>query len=128
MKWQGKPVFVGNDANSVNLSELRDPQADSDRASNPTYLIVIGMCTHLGCVPLPEAGDCGGRFCPRHGSHYGISGHVRKKPLKNLSTFTCGSDITLMASSNDKTKKGTYLSHRIRTMMITHLQLSDVFL
>ncbi|KAG0613251.1 hypothetical protein M758_6G088000 [Ceratodon purpureus] len=87
VKWRGKPVFVRNRseddiklANSVNLSELRDPQVDSDRASNPTYLIVVGVCTHLGCVPLPGAGDYGGWFCPCHGSHYDISGRIRKGP------------------------------------------------
>jgi ubiquinol-cytochrome c reductase iron-sulfur subunit len=92
VKWRGKPVFVRNRtqddiklANSVNLSQLRDPQTDAARASNPTYLIVIGVCTHLGCVPLPGAGDYGGWFCPCHGSHYDISGRIRKGPApRNL--------------------------------------------
>lgn len=92
VKWRGKPVFVRHRteadiklANSVNLAELRDPQPDSARAINPTWLIVIGVCTHLGCVPLPGAGDYGGWFCPCHGSHYDISGRIRKGPApRNL--------------------------------------------
>ncbi|XP_024390419.1 cytochrome b-c1 complex subunit Rieske, mitochondrial isoform X2 [Physcomitrium patens] len=92
VKWRGKPVFVRNRteadiklANSVSLSELRDPETDEARATNPTYLIVVGVCTHLGCVPLPGAGDYGGWFCPCHGSHYDISGRIRKGPApRNL--------------------------------------------
>ena len=62
------------------MGDLRDPQSDNDRALNPSYLIVLGVCTHLGCVPLPGAGDYGGWFCPCHGSHYDISGRIRKGP------------------------------------------------
>ena len=53
-------------------------QADSERVINPEWLIVVGVCTHLGCVPLPGAGDYGGWFCPCHGSHYDSSGRIRK--------------------------------------------------
>ncbi|XP_030450472.1 cytochrome b-c1 complex subunit Rieske-4, mitochondrial-like [Syzygium oleosum] len=87
VKWRGKPVFIRRRteediklANSVDLSSLRDPQPDSDRAKNPEWLILIGVCTHLGCIPLPNAGDFGGWFCPCHGSHYDISGRIRKGP------------------------------------------------
>ncbi|CAI5947277.1 unnamed protein product [Closterium sp. NIES-64] len=87
VKWRGKPVFIRRrtpadvaKANDVNLSELRDPEPDSARAPNPEWLVVIGVCTHLGCVPLPNAGDYGGWFCPCHGSHYDISGRIRKGP------------------------------------------------
>jgi ubiquinol-cytochrome c reductase iron-sulfur subunit len=87
VKWRGKPVFVRHrtpedieKANEVNLSELRDPEDDSARVKNPEWLVVVGVCTHLGCVPLPNAGDYGGWFCPCHGSHYDISGRVRKGP------------------------------------------------
>ncbi|KAJ7541958.1 hypothetical protein O6H91_10G083000 [Diphasiastrum complanatum] len=87
VKWRGKPVFIRRRteddvklANSVNLSELRDPQPDSDRVLNPEWLVLIGVCTHLGCVPLPNAGDYHGWFCPCHGSHYDISGRIRKGP------------------------------------------------
>ncbi|KAK9272627.1 hypothetical protein L1049_003003 [Liquidambar formosana] len=87
VKWRGKPVFIRHRteediklANSVDLSTLRDPQPDSERVKNPEWLIVVGVCTHLGCIPLPNAGDFGGWFCPCHGSHYDISGRIRKGP------------------------------------------------
>lgn len=87
VKWRGKPVFIRHRtdeeiqaANSTPLSELRDPQPDTDRATDPKYLIVVGVCTHLGCVPIAGAGDYDGWFCPCHGSHYDISGRIRKGP------------------------------------------------
>ncbi|KAG5520514.1 hypothetical protein RHGRI_033183 [Rhododendron griersonianum] len=87
VKWRGKPVFIRRRteddiklANSVDLSSLRDPQDDSTRVKNPEWLVVVGVCTHLGCIPLPNAGDFGGWFCPCHGSHYDISGRIRKGP------------------------------------------------
>ncbi|XP_030953428.1 cytochrome b-c1 complex subunit Rieske-4, mitochondrial-like [Quercus lobata] len=87
VKWRGKPVFIRRRteediklANSVDISSLRDPQPDSERVKNPEWLIVVGVCTHLGCIPLPNAGDFGGWFCPCHGSHYDISGRIRKGP------------------------------------------------
>ncbi|XP_021762450.1 cytochrome b-c1 complex subunit Rieske-4, mitochondrial-like [Chenopodium quinoa] len=87
VKWRGKPVFIRRRtdddvklANSVDLGSLRDPQKDEERVKNPEWLVVIGVCTHLGCIPLPNAGDYGGWFCPCHGSHYDISGRIRKGP------------------------------------------------
>mmetsp|Transcript_778 Transcript_778/g.1659 ORF Transcript_778/g.1659 Transcript_778/m.1659 type:complete len:266 (+) Transcript_778:98-895(+) len=87
IKWRGKPVFIRRrtaseiaDAEAVDVSSLRDPQTDSERAVNPEWLITLGVCTHLGCVPLPNAGDFGGWFCPCHGSHYDVSGRIRKGP------------------------------------------------
>lgn len=87
VKWRGKPVFIRRRteddvklANSVDLASLRDPQKDEERVKNPEWLVVIGVCTHLGCIPLPNAGDYGGWFCPCHGSHYDISGRIRKGP------------------------------------------------
>lgn len=87
VKWRGKPVFIRRRtesdikmANSVDVSSLRDPQEDSARVKNPEWLIVVGVCTHLGCIPLPNAGDFGGWFCPCHGSHYDVSGRIRKGP------------------------------------------------
>ncbi|KAM0947135.1 putative quinol--cytochrome-c reductase [Dioscorea sansibarensis] len=87
VKWRGKPVFIRRRteediklANSVDLSTLRDPQEDSARVKNPEWLVVVGVCTHLGCIPLPNAGDFGGWFCPCHGSHYDVSGRIRKGP------------------------------------------------
>ncbi|KAL8134505.1 cytochrome b-c1 complex subunit Rieske-2, mitochondrial-like [Apium graveolens] len=87
VKWRGKPVFIRHRtkedikaATSVDVGSLRDPQEDGVRVKNPEWLVVIGVCTHLGCIPLPNAGDFGGWFCPCHGSHYDISGRVRKGP------------------------------------------------
>lgn len=87
VKWRGKPVFIRRrtekdieEANSVDISTLRDPEKDEERVKNPEWLVVVGVCTHLGCVPLPNAGDFGGWFCPCHGSHYDISGRIRKGP------------------------------------------------
>ncbi|KAL2193662.1 Rieske [2Fe-2S] iron-sulfur domain-containing protein [Corynascus similis CBS 632.67] len=87
IKWRGKPVFIRHrtaaeieEANSVNVASLRDPQADGDRVKKPEWLVMLGVCTHLGCVPIGEAGDFGGWFCPCHGSHYDISGRIRKGP------------------------------------------------
>ncbi|KAK3339169.1 ubiquinol-cytochrome c reductase iron-sulfur subunit, mitochondrial [Neurospora tetraspora] len=87
IKWRGKPIFIRHrtqaeieEANKVNVSILRDPQPDSERVKKPEWLVMIGVCTHLGCVPIGEAGDYGGWFCPCHGSHYDISGRIRKGP------------------------------------------------
>jgi len=74
------------EAESVDINKLRDPQADSDRVQRPEWLIMLGVCTHLGCVPIGESGDFGGWFCPCHGSHYDVSGRIRKGPAPlNLS-------------------------------------------
>ena len=99
--WQGKPVFIRNrteeeiaEARAVDLSELPDPLAgnanladgaeatDENRAlsEDGTWLVQMGVCTHLGCVPLGDAGDLGGWFCPCHGSHYDTSGRIRRGP------------------------------------------------
>lgn len=87
IKWRGKPVFIRHrtpdeikEAESVDISKLRDPEADSDRVQRPEWLIMLGVCTHLGCVPIGESGDFGGWFCPCHGSHYDVSGRARKGP------------------------------------------------
>ncbi|KAG0365737.1 hypothetical protein BGZ54_006261 [Gamsiella multidivaricata] len=87
IKWRGKPVFIRHrtqdeieEANSINVAELRDPQTDADRVQKPEWLVMLGVCTHLGCVPIGEAGDYGGWYCPCHGSHYDISGRIRKGP------------------------------------------------
>lgn len=95
--WQGKPVFIKHrtheqiqQAESVEISALIDPQSDKDRAEKPEWLVVIGICTHLGCVPTgtkmsETQGEFGGWFCPCHGSHYDTSGRIRKGPApKNL--------------------------------------------
>jgi len=68
------------EAREEKWEELRDPQSDADRVQRPEWLVMLGVCTHLGCVPIGEAGDYGGWFCPCHGSHYDISGRVRRGP------------------------------------------------
>jgi len=92
VKWRGKPVFVRyrtkeeiKQANEVSLEEMRDPQLDTDRVTNEKYIVLVGVCTHLGCVPLGQKtgdvkGQYGGWFCPCHGSHYDNSGRIRKGP------------------------------------------------
>jgi len=87
IKWRGKPVFVRHrtpddikDAESVDIKALRDPQSDKERVKKPEWLVMLGVCTHLGCVPIGEAGDYNGWFCPCHGSHYDSSGRIRKGP------------------------------------------------
>ena len=113
VKWLGKPVFIRRRteeeitaANDVDLSSLPDNNArndnlgadvdgaDDNRVLTPPegtdaidgeWLVMMGVCTHLGCVPLGDAGDFGGWFCPCHGSHYDTSGRIRKGPApKNL--------------------------------------------
>ena len=85
--WRGKPVFIKrrteeeiSKARNVDLKELKDPEKDEDRAKNPEWLVMLGVCTHLGCVPLGDKGEYGGWFCPCHGSHYDTSGRIRKGP------------------------------------------------
>jgi len=92
--WRGKPVFVRRRtaeeikaAEDVDQSLLRDPQSDADRIvdGKKEWLVVVGICTHLGCVPLGQKpaeikGEYGGWFCPCHGSHYDSSGRIRKGP------------------------------------------------
>ncbi|KAG9124703.1 hypothetical protein FRC07_010562, partial [Ceratobasidium sp. 392] len=87
VKWRGKPVFIRHrtqeeidEANSVDVKSLRDPESDEARTKKPEWLVMLGVCTHLGCVPIGESGDYGGWFCPCHGSHYDISGRIRKGP------------------------------------------------
>ena len=92
--WRKQPVFVRNltpaeiqAANKVPLSELRDPQtlAERTKPGKSNWLITLGVCTHLGCVPLgtgegENRGDYGGYFCPCHGSHYDTAARIRKGP------------------------------------------------
>ena len=92
--WRGKPVFVRHrteaeiaEANSVDVSSLPDPQTDAERLVagpdgnvRPEYLVMVGVCTHFGCIPVGESGDYDGWYCPCHGSHYDTSGRIRKGP------------------------------------------------
>ena len=101
IKWRGNPVFVRHrtakeieEARAVQVDELPDPAArnenlpdsapatDENRVTKdkPQYIVMMGVCTHLGCVPLGTAGDYDGWFCPCHGSHYDTAGRIRKGP------------------------------------------------
>ena len=92
VKWRGKPVFIRHrtaeeiaEAEAVPVADLRDPQADGDRVEDPKWLVMVGVCTHLGCVPKgnkpgDNKGEYGGWFCPCHGSHYDTAGRIRKGP------------------------------------------------
>ncbi|MEE8189046.1 MAG: ubiquinol-cytochrome c reductase iron-sulfur subunit [Kiloniellales bacterium] len=95
--WQGKPVFIRRrtpeeieDAGKVALDDLPDPESDKDRVQKPEWLVMVGICTHLGCIPKGQRagdpkGEFGGWFCPCHGSHYDTSGRIRKGPApRNL--------------------------------------------
>ncbi len=120
VKWRGKPVFIRNRtpeeieaAKAVALGELKDPLArnaniaagapasDIDRSAGEgkeNWLVMVGVCTHLGCVPLGQAGDFGGWFCPCHGSHYDTAGRIRLGPApENLAVpvFQFISDTTI---------------------------------
>ena len=102
-KWRGKPLFIRHRTaqeieteNAVDpatlrfciimilienkLHHFRDPQADSERVKDAEWLVILGVCTHLGCVPIANAGEFGGYYCPCHGSHYDASGRIRKGP------------------------------------------------
>ena len=86
-KWRGKPLFVRHrtdeeieDVRSVDVQSLRDPEDDLERVKNDKWLVLIGVCTHLGCVPISNSGEYGGYYCPCHGSHYDASGRIRKGP------------------------------------------------
>ncbi len=120
VKWRGKPVFIRNrtdkeveEAKQVALTDLKDPvarNANVDPAAEATdiarsagegkenWIVMVGSCTHLGCVPLGQAGDFGGWFCPCHGSHYDTAGRIRKGPApQNLAvpTFAFVSDSVI---------------------------------
>ena len=107
VKWRGKPVFVRHRtpkeieaARAVPLSQLRDPATDASRVEKPEWLVVIGICTHLGCVPLGHQGPYDGWFCPCHGSVYDTSGRIRQGPAPyNLVVptykFTSATKITI---------------------------------
>jgi len=118
VQWRGKPVFIRHrteeeiaQAEAVEVASLRDPQTDAERTTSADgttrqpWLIQIGICTHLGCVPLGNKqgepkGDYGGWFCPCHGSHYDTAGRIRRGPApRNLDlppyVFNSDTDITI---------------------------------
>lgn len=95
--WRGKPIFIRKrtakeieTAKADDAAEMKDPETDANRVQKPEWLVMIGICTHLGCIPLgqkgsDQKGEFDGWFCPCHGSHYDTSGRIRKGPApKNL--------------------------------------------
>ena len=92
VKWRGNPVFIRHrtpkeieTVENTPMGDLIDPQTDQSRVQKPEWLIVVGICTHLGCVPVGHEGAFDGWLCPCHGSQYGASGRVRHGPApKNL--------------------------------------------
>ncbi len=87
VSWRGKPVFIRHrteqeiaHAIDDDAKSMPDPQLDSERVKKSEWLVMIGSCTHLGCIPVDSEGDYGGWYCPCHGSHYDISGRIRKGP------------------------------------------------
>ncbi|MBV1900848.1 MAG: ubiquinol-cytochrome c reductase iron-sulfur subunit [Kordiimonadaceae bacterium] len=94
VKWRGKPIFIRHrttaeiaEARTVDIASLVDKETDEERITEgkDAWLILVGTCTHLGCVPLgsksgDDKGEYGGWFCPCHGSHYDTSGRIRKGP------------------------------------------------
>lgn len=107
VKWRGKPVFISHRtpeeveaARAVPLKDLPDPESDEERAPHGEWLILVGICTHLGCVPLVNEGPYHGYFCPCHGSVYDTSGRIRQGPApRNLAVppykFSGESKVTI---------------------------------
>jgi len=118
-KWRGKPIFIRQrtakeieEGKAVPLADLKDPLArnaniagdaeatDVNRAADgkEAWLVMVGVCTHLGCIPIGQSGDYDGWFCPCHGSHYDTAGRIRKGPApENLAIppFAFTSDTTV---------------------------------
>ncbi|MEZ5860133.1 MAG: ubiquinol-cytochrome c reductase iron-sulfur subunit [Geminicoccaceae bacterium] len=109
--WRGSPVFVRHrttaeidEAEDVDIGTLRDPEADSARVTKPEWLVVSGVCTHLGCVPLGNKpteprGEYGGWFCPCHGSQFDTSGRIRQGPAPSnlpVPPYTFESDTSIL--------------------------------
>jgi ubiquinol-cytochrome c reductase iron-sulfur subunit len=114
--WQGKPVFIRHrtpqeiqEAQTTPLTGLPDPSSDQLRVLKPEWLVVVGICTHLGCIPLGQKptepkGDFGGWFCPCHGSQYDTSGRIRKGPAPTnlvIPSYRFLNDTTLRIGEND---------------------------
>jgi ubiquinol-cytochrome c reductase iron-sulfur subunit len=114
--WQGKPVFIRHrtsqeiqEAQTKPLSSLKDPEPDSKRATKPEWLVVIGVCTHLGCIPLGQKasdprGEYGGWLCPCHGSQFDTAGRVCKGPAPTnleIPPYRFINDTTLQIGTKD---------------------------
>ena len=132
-KWRGKPLFVRRrttdeieDVRSVDTASLRDPEDDAARVIKDEWLVLIGVCTHLGCVPISNSGEYGGYYCPCHGSHYDASGRIRKGPAPlnlevrkiseiqlNLSTTAILRDPGADSGDEEKSKRAEkYMARR----------------
>ena len=109
--WRSMPLFIRHrtqeevdQVRTVDITTLRDPELDEKRTIRPEWIVMLGICTHLGCVPVHNQGDYGGWFCPCHGSHYDVSGRIRKGPApKNLAvpTYTFLNDTKLFVGDLD---------------------------
>jgi ubiquinol-cytochrome c reductase iron-sulfur subunit len=107
--WRGKPIFISHrtkkeidEARAVDVASLPDPQSDDARvkAGHDQWLVLVGICTHLGCIPVAHEGNYDGWFCPCHGSQYDSSGRIRQGPApQNLAvppyTFLSDSKIRI---------------------------------
>lgn len=118
--WQGKPVFVRHrtpeeiaKAKEASLHDLRDPEADQKRIQKPEWLVVVGVCTHLGCIPLGQKGteprgEFGGWLCPCHGSQFDTSGRIRKGPAPTnlpVPPYRFLNDTTIRIGESDVANK-----------------------
>ena len=108
--WRGKPIFIRHrttaeidEAEAVPLEDLRHQESDADRVQKPEWLVMVGICTHLGCIPKGNkagepVGEYGGWLCPCHGSHYDTSGRIRKGPAPDnlpVPPYTFVDDTTI---------------------------------
>jgi ubiquinol-cytochrome c reductase iron-sulfur subunit len=114
--WRGKPIFISHrtkkeidEARAVDVKSLPDPQADQDRVKkdHDDWLILIGICTHLGCIPIAHQGNYDGWFCPCHGSQYDSSGRIRQGPAPAnlpLPPYTFLSDRKILIGESQPSK------------------------
>ena len=129
VSWKGKPVFIKNrtageiaEAKSVPLSKLRDPESDESRVSakHQNLLVVVGVCTHLGCVPVTVKDKPGeGWFCPCHGSHYDNSGRITQGPAPSnlvVPPYRFLNPSTILIGEREKSKSAVAENDRILLM------------
>jgi ubiquinol-cytochrome c reductase iron-sulfur subunit len=114
--WRGKPIFISHrtkkeidEAKNVNLASLPDPQPDSARVKpgKEQWQVLIGICTHLGCIPIAHQGNYDGYFCPCHGSQYDTSGRIRQGPAPSnlpLPPYKFLSDSRIRIGEEDTAK------------------------
>ena len=114
--WRGKPIFISHrtkkeidEAKNVNLESLPDPQPDSARVKpgKEQWQVLIGICTHLGCIPIAHQGNYDGYFCPCHGSQYDTSGRIRQGPAPSnlpLPPYKFLSDSRIRIGEEDTAK------------------------